>query len=130
MTPSRNDNRNDTATACPACGEPFTPAGRRQWCSDACGQAAWRRRHHATAPAASPGPASRDATIYQCPDCDQRYLGLFSRQADRAGRLGGGDPWLAGASGVCGGWPDVRYSCIARGAQVSRRGRRLTAAGL
>ena len=75
MTPSRNDNRNDTATACPACGEPFTPAGRRQWCSDACGQAAWRRRHHATAPAASPGPASRDATIYQCPDCDQRYLG-------------------------------------------------------
>jgi hypothetical protein len=74
----RNDSRDDTV-ACPACGQPFTRAGRRRWCSDACRQAAWRRRHHARgpAPAALPSsqPASRDATIYQCPDCDQRYLG-------------------------------------------------------
>ena len=78
-TPSRNDDRNDSAAACPACGQPFTPAGRRRWCSDACRQASWRRRHLTPAPAAalpsSPPPASRDATIYQCGDCGQRYLG-------------------------------------------------------
>ena len=76
-TPPRNDNRNDTAATCPACGQPFTPAGRRRWCSDACRQAAWRQRHPAPDPAAvlpAPPPA-RDATIYQCPECGQRYLG-------------------------------------------------------
>src|SRR6266851_1357577 len=52
-TPSRNDRRNDTAATCPACGQPFTPAGRRRWCSDACRQAAWRRRHPAPGPAAA-----------------------------------------------------------------------------
>jgi predicted amidophosphoribosyltransferase len=75
--PQRNDARNDTA-ACPACGQPFTPAGRRLWCSDACRQAAWRQRHPVPpAPAAElppPRPA-RDHTIYQCGDCGQRYLG-------------------------------------------------------
>jgi len=76
--PQRNDARNDTA-ACPACGRPFTPAGRRRWCSDACRQAAWRRRHAATpadnaAAVLTPQPA-RDHTIYQCGDCSQRYLG-------------------------------------------------------
>jgi hypothetical protein len=78
-TASRNETRNDTAATCPACGLPFTPAGRRRWCSDACRQAAWRHRHPASGPADAvlttpPGPA-RDATIYQCPDCSQRYLG-------------------------------------------------------
>lgn len=75
--PARNDTRNDT-TACPACGQPFTPRGRRRWCSAACRQAAWRRRHPATPPPATalPAPAStpRDHTIYQCGDCGQRYL--------------------------------------------------------
>ena len=67
-----NGVRNDTATIpCPQCGERFTPFGRRQWCSDACRQAAWRRR------AAAPRPvlAAKNATIYQCPDCETRYLG-------------------------------------------------------
>jgi hypothetical protein len=74
--PPRNDARNDTA-ACPACGQPFTPAGRRRWCSGACRQAAWRRRHLATPAAAAPPPArpARDHTIYQCGDRGQRYLG-------------------------------------------------------
>lgn len=74
--PPRNDARNDTA-ACPACGQPFTPAGRRRWCSPACRQAAWRRRHPAAhAPAAGLPPArpARDSTIYQCGGCEQRYL--------------------------------------------------------
>ena len=60
-TPPRNDNRNDTAATCPACGQPFTPAGRRRWCSDACRQAAWRQRHPAPDPAALP-PRYRPGT--------------------------------------------------------------------
>ena len=77
-TPWRNDSRNDTAVPCPACGRPFTPSGRRRWCSDACRQAAWRHRHHAPGPAAgllAAAPPSRDATIiYQCDECDERYI--------------------------------------------------------
>ena len=95
-TPSRNDGRNDSA-ACPACGQPFTPAGRRRWCSDACRQAAWRRRHPAPAPAAAlttTPPAARDATIYQCPHCQERYLG--QQRCDGCGtfcrRIGPGGP--------------------------------------
>ena len=75
--PSRNDSRNDTA-ACPACGQPFTPAGRRRWCSDACRQAAWRRRHATalvTAGPLTPAAPARERTVYQCGECDQRYLG-------------------------------------------------------
>jgi predicted amidophosphoribosyltransferase len=78
-TPSRNDDRNDTPARCPACGQPFTPSGRRRWCSAACRQAAWRRRHPAPGPAAAglpaAPPAASKATIYQCPECDQRYIG-------------------------------------------------------
>ena len=41
--PSRNDG---VTIACPCCARPFVPpAGRRRFCSDACRQAAWRRRH-------------------------------------------------------------------------------------
>ena len=77
--PPRNGSRNDTA-ACPACGQPFTRAGRRRWCSDACRQAAWRRRHPATppgtaAPVPAPGRPAREHTIYQCDQCGQRYHG-------------------------------------------------------
>ena len=35
MPPPRNDARNDTDPACPACGTPFTRAGRRRYCSHA-----------------------------------------------------------------------------------------------
>jgi hypothetical protein len=77
--PSRNDSRNDTTASCAACGQPFTPVGRRRWCSDACRQAAWRQRHPATpadSTAAVPAPPlpARDHTIYQCGECGQRYL--------------------------------------------------------
>jgi hypothetical protein len=76
MPPPRNDARNDTAAACPACGTPFTRTGRRRYCTGACRQAAWRRRH-ATEPRTVPLPLSRprrEGTIYQCPGCDTRYL--------------------------------------------------------
>ena len=75
--PRRNDDRNDTAP-CPACGKPVTRTGRRRWCSPACRQAGWRQRNPPPPAEPAPSPATRPArehTIYQCGDCDQRYLG-------------------------------------------------------
>jgi len=59
---------------CPSCGRGFRPAGRRRFCSDACRQAAWRRRHPAPRPAI-PERSPRPTTVYACPTCDARYLG-------------------------------------------------------
>lgn len=76
MPPPHNDDRNDRT--CPACGRPFHRTGRRRYCSDGCRQAAWRRRTAASMPSAAvtlPRRSSRHATIYQCGDCDTRYLG-------------------------------------------------------
>ena len=47
-------SRTDTGT-CPVCGAGFQARGRRQHCSDACRQKAWRRRHLATAPPPTQG---------------------------------------------------------------------------
>ncbi|MCC6226739.1 MAG: hypothetical protein IT195_10095 [Microthrixaceae bacterium] len=58
---------------CPVCGDPFAVAGRRRYCSNACRQAAWRLRR-----ATPPQPASRlpkSVIVYQCPNCETRYLG-------------------------------------------------------
>lgn len=65
--------RNGSVTpACGMCGFPV-PAGRaRRWCSDACRQAAFRVRRAAPVPAQ---PARAD-TVYECPECEVRYLGL------------------------------------------------------
>jgi hypothetical protein len=93
--PSRNDHRNDNSR-CPVCGARFVAVGRRRWCSDACRQKAWRQRHPSDP---SPGtelattPARRDTTVYQCPACDTRYLGVqrcddcgtFCRRVGRGG---------------------------------------------
>ncbi|MHB8449167.1 MAG: hypothetical protein ACYDAQ_01660 [Mycobacteriales bacterium] len=76
---------------CAWCGTEFAPSGRRRYDTDACRQAAYRARHDTTA--ATPDPARR-ATVYECPDCQQRYLdqrrcpecNLFCR------RLGTGGP--------------------------------------
>ena len=93
MAPPRNDTettpwpaqparttppRNDTATTtCPVCHHPFTPTGRRRYCSDPCRQTAWRRRHQLTPPPPPPPPPGqrRAHTVYTCPECDTRYLG-------------------------------------------------------
>ncbi len=74
--PRRDDSV--TIRTCPACGKPVTPSGRRRWCSDACKQAAYRRR--ATPPAPAPAlPASRrpkrPVTVYECGQCGLRALG-------------------------------------------------------
>ena len=71
MDPSRNVG---VTTPCPVCGLPFRPVGRQRVCSAACRQAAWRRRQAAPAPSV-PLHSPRAATIYECPDCDARYLG-------------------------------------------------------
>ena len=71
--------RDDSVTmrTCPACGQPFARSGRRRWCSDACKQAAYRRR--ATPPAPAPAlPADRPrrpVTVYECGECGFRALG-------------------------------------------------------
>jgi hypothetical protein len=75
-SPWRDDSV--TTRACPACGQPFTPSGRRCWCSAACKQAAYRRR---AVPPAAPAPAlqaarpKRPVTVYECGECGSRALG-------------------------------------------------------
>ena len=71
ISPSRNVA---VTIPCPVCGLLFTPVGRQRVCSAACRQAAWRRRH-GVPPPSIPHRAARVATVYQCPTCDQRYLG-------------------------------------------------------
>jgi Zinc-ribbon containing domain len=71
-------SRDATVTAtCLRCQRP-TPAGRgRLYCSPACRQAAYRRRHTPTASPPPPpsGRPRRDSTVYLCPDCDTRTVG-------------------------------------------------------
>ena len=74
-SPSRNDSV--TTRTCPVCGCSFEPSGRRRHCSNACRQAAHRRRHQ---PLEAPGqlpPARprRPVTVYECDGCGARELG-------------------------------------------------------
>jgi hypothetical protein len=66
-----------TAPGCAACGQSL-PVGRsRHFCSPACRQAAYRRRHQSVA-AQTPVPRRQSrlvGTLYQCPECETRYLG-------------------------------------------------------
>lgn len=71
MTPPRDDAV--TITRCPLCTTQFTPTGRQQFCSHACRQTAYRRRHHTPPPVIPAAHASRDTTVYECQDCEQRY---------------------------------------------------------
>lgn len=90
-TGAANPVRNVSVTdACGVCGGPL-PAGRsRRWCSDACRQAAFRIRRAAPLPVQ---PAKAD-TVYECPECEVRYLG--AQRCDDCNcwcrRLGPGGP--------------------------------------
>jgi hypothetical protein len=66
--PVRDDH---ATTTCGLCGSPFAPIGRQRWCSTTCRQQAWRR--HRTAP--TPPLPAKPTTVYECPDCETRYLG-------------------------------------------------------
>jgi hypothetical protein len=80
-TPLRDDNETTTSPpkpTCPICGAPFTPVRRQTYCTNACRQIAWRRRHTPHDPdnatTLPPARSRRDHTIYTCTDCDTRYL--------------------------------------------------------
>ena len=78
--PSRDDPE---TTRCPVCRRCFTPIGRQPYCSTACRKTAFRRRHQQPAPAITV-PADRprrQITVYECPDCGERYLGEQRCQA-------------------------------------------------
>ncbi|MBA3529374.1 MAG: hypothetical protein H0T91_08725 [Propionibacteriaceae bacterium] len=65
-----------TAAGCLTCGRQL-PIGRsRRFCSPACRQAAYRRRHQPAAAEVPPPPVQSrlHGTVYQCPDCETRYL--------------------------------------------------------
>lgn len=60
-----------TTAPCLRCGVAFDRLGRQRFCSTACRQSAWRLRR--TAPI-EPVVAKADV-VYECSDCDARYLG-------------------------------------------------------
>jgi len=73
--PSRNDGE---TISCPICGRSVRRSGRRRYCTDACRQAAWRRRTAAAPqpkPPVPPARSRRSRTVYQCIECEARYLG-------------------------------------------------------
>ena len=68
--------RNDGETThCATCGAEFARVGRQRFCSAACRQAAWRRRHAAMPEPLIPPRAPRMAIVYLCTECETRYLG-------------------------------------------------------
>jgi hypothetical protein len=75
--PSCNDG---VTMPCGVCGRGFPPGGRRRYCSEACRQAAFRRRRPplpALLPSVVAGTtrSSRSVTVYECPACEARYVG-------------------------------------------------------
>ena len=80
MSPAPPEARRVTdgvTPGCGACGRPLPPGRVRQWCSPACRQAAYRRRHPRPVPLSVVPPvrSRREGTVYVCPTCEQRYLG-------------------------------------------------------
>ena len=98
MTPWRDDNETTSPTVghCPVCGTTFTRVRRQTYCSPACKQVAWRARHRPPPAAAVSAPRRRDTTVYQCGECDTRYLGeQWCTDCTRPCRA-------LGAGGLCG----------------------------
>ena len=60
------------AHRCPVCGTP-PDSPRATYCSDAHRQLAYRRRQ--SAPPPPPLRPPRHLLVYQCPACEERYLG-------------------------------------------------------
>ncbi len=80
--------------ACTVCGrDDVVRSGRRRYCSDACRQAAHRRRQRAPVlPATRSSP--RTTNVYECPSCTTRFVGV--QRCDDCGifctRVGPGGP--------------------------------------
>lgn len=87
-------SRDGAVTGCGVCGKPLAP-GQKQWCGGAHRQAAYRRRHQAqqAPPALAPLRSRRESTVYECPDCETRFVGCqycvdchtFARRVGRGG---------------------------------------------
>ena len=62
---------------CPVCEGSFSRVGRRQFCSDACRAAAYRRRRNMGPPALvlPKSRPRRPVTVYECDLCGERSLG-------------------------------------------------------
>lgn len=63
---------------CPVCSAPFTRVRRQRYCSNRCRRRAWRTRHAADRPELPAVPAGRrrsEVTVYECTECETRYLG-------------------------------------------------------
>lgn len=93
MTASWGD---DTATTarCPTCGKAFIPTGRRRFCSDNCRKTGWKQIHRirVEVPVLAVG-RRRNSTVYQCDECEERYVGQqwcpdCQRPCRRVGRGG------------------------------------------
>ena len=70
--------RHDAVTIpCPSCARPFTPTGKRRYCTDACKAAAYRRRHHVDDPpfVVPPARPRKPVTVYECDTCGTRAVG-------------------------------------------------------
>ena len=61
-----------TTATCPRCRTMFTPIGRAIYCSAGCRQAAYRRRNPTPAP--PPTQLPEPAIVYECVNCQRRYL--------------------------------------------------------
>jgi hypothetical protein len=110
MTPV-GPSRDDSGTTrldrvCAGCGKAFLPTGRQRHCSTSCRKRVFRTRRstalvaglteHAVDQIAAAHRARRAHTVYECPDCATRQLGV-QRCADcglfgRAVGLGGACP--------------------------------------
>jgi hypothetical protein len=93
----RNDSQaSDHQRVCGACGRTFAAHGHKTYCSDACRQRGFRHRQR---PAdelglGMPRRLPTSMIVYQCPDCEARFLG--QQRCDECGvfcrRLGPGGP--------------------------------------
>jgi hypothetical protein len=110
--PVRDDGREgaprlpDRDRICPVCERPFVAAGRAVYCSRACQQRAYRLRRTPASVGLLAGwkaelvqrSALLAQTVYECPACEQRYLG--SRRCDEC-RLFCRNLGLGGACAAC-----------------------------
>ena len=94
-TPLRNDSGQAMTRLCEKCGDRFVPHGRRRFCDDACRQAAWRERHPASTVPTLPRKLPRSSVIYECPECQTRFLG--QQRCDDCGAF----CRRVGAGGLC-----------------------------
>ncbi len=105
-TPPRDDSETTRRGRwCAGCGQMFSPTGQQLHCSPACRKRVFRARHGTDLVvdmlAVAPGATRREHTVYECPDCGGRQLGmqrcqdcgLFGRAVGLGGQCPGcGEP--------------------------------------